>query len=422
MNHSSIAQQVMPLERGDDTPEEEEVEAVFQSPEWDPDGGQGASPQLRRSARKRKSTAGDDSFKSTSSKKKKKVSPGKMPKTARSPNKPQADQASGGQSFEALLLAMEGRLSAKFDKASEAAKDAALQAKLNSESLEQLESRVDANENCLMDALRESEARIMASVQDKLQELVEVKVKDMVNAQLHAAGFDQEMTAADLTMRDSAMGGPPRSSSSYAATAARGTSTTVSSLNTTKQDRHEAGFDLARRQLRLWPIKGGKMEGLTEFLKENLHMDDSFVKDELGSVQLTRTKEPRNKNKDEYVVTFESKHIRDAVKAAAPNLANYRETAGMRLQIPAHLQRDFQALMNLSYDLKKRHPGLKRNVKFDEDDCGLFMDIKTSEDSSWRRVKPEQAKAANKKRGRDGLRAMKENELQELLEGSNEDE
>ena len=56
----------------------------------------------------------------------------------------------------------------------------------------------------------------------------------------------------------------------------------------------------------------------------------------------------------------------------------------MRLHVPDHLQRDFQALMNLSFDLKKRHPGLKRNIKFDEEDMGLFMDLKLGEDKDWK--------------------------------------
>ena len=97
----------MPEVREVGTGEEEEEEAVFQSPEWDGSGqDQGASPQLRRSARKRKSTAGDDSLLKGSSSKKKKASPGKMPKTARSPPKTQAniDPSKTGQSFEALLL------------------------------------------------------------------------------------------------------------------------------------------------------------------------------------------------------------------------------------------------------------------------------------------------------------------------------
>ena len=93
-----------------------------------------------------------------------------MPKTARSPPKAQGNaqaktpQDNPTQSFEALLIAMENRLSAKLEKASQAAQRAADRAELNCEGIVQLESRVDANEECLMAALKESETRILAKV------------------------------------------------------------------------------------------------------------------------------------------------------------------------------------------------------------------------------------------------------------------
>ena len=107
--------------------------------------------------------------------------------------------------------------------------------------------------------------------------------------------------------------------------------------------------------------------------------------------------------------------MRDAVKASASNLANFRETAGMRLHVPNHLQRDFHALMNLSYDLKKKHPALKKNIKFDEEDGGLFMDPKLEEESDWKRVKPLHAIAANKKRRTQRTKSLGEEELMSLL-------
>ena len=157
-------------------------------------------------------------------------------------------------------------------------------------------------------------------------------------------------------------------------------------------------------------------------MKNKLRLSESFIEEELGSVVLSKPKEPKNKNKHEYIAVFESKQIRDAVKAAAPNLANFRETAGMRLHIPDHLQRSFQTLMNLSYDLKKQHPALKRNVKFDEEDGDLYMDIKLNDTSDWRRVKPEQAAAANKQRRSDRTRDLGEADLKSLLASSEEDE
>ena len=349
-----------------------------------------------------------------------------MPKVQRTPPKGQDDSGKGepGQpaaGFEALLLAMEGRLSAKLEKASEASRKAAEQAKLNSESLEQLESRVDANEEYLMNALKESEARIMAKVTSQMEDIVQGQVKDMVAAQLTAAGFDPELSAADLTVRRSAM--QATSSVSYAGMAAakppaRQAITERSTLS--KEDRRETSFWVARRSLRLWPLLGGSRESLEDYVRTKLRMDQSFVDEELGQVAMRKPKEPRNRNTDEYIVTFETKQIRDAVKAAAANLANYRETAGMRLHVPDHLLRGFQALMNLSFDLKKKNPNLKRNVKFDEEDCGLYMDLKMNETADWKRVKPEQAAAATKNRRGGRTRSMGEDELRGLLGEENE--
>ena len=400
--------------------EVEEEEAVFLSPEWDPtqeDQDQGASPKLRRSARKRKSTAGDGSMvNGSASKKKKKVTPEKMPKVARSPPKtaPAPDQQ--GQSFEALLLAMENRLAAKIERASEASKEAAQQAKLNCEGLEQLESRVDANEECLMAALRETEARITARVDKQIEDAMASKVKEMVDSQLLAAGFDQNMTAADMSVRSSvrqdAVAGR-----SYAGAAAEGQKWQQQVQPPSKEDRREVKFNLARRSLRLWPIEEDSREALDAFLVEKLRLDRDFVRQEVGEVAMKRTREPRNKNKNEFVITFETKQVRDAIKAAAPNLANFRESAGMRLHIPDHLQKEFHALMNLSYDLKKKHPGLKRNIKFDEDDGGLFMDFRLNDDNGteWKRVKPAQAVRANGKRKEGRTRSTNDEELQLLL-------
>ena len=320
---------------------------------------------------------------------------------------------------------MEGRLSAKLEKASEASREAAQQARLNSESLEQLESRVDANEEFLMNALRESEARITAQVQSKVEEAVCSKVKDMVSAQLAAAGFDQELSAGDLSMRQSARGSVSHTicepSTSYAGAAVAQPVSDRPVFTASRSEKQEVKFWTARRSLRLWPLPGGSKESLEVFLRQKLRLDKEFVDEELGQVAISRTKEPRNKNKDEFIVTFESKQIRDAVKAAAPNLANHRDSAGMRLQVPDHLQRDFKALMNLSYDLKKRHPNLKRNVKFDEDDYGLFMDIKLNESGDWKRVKPAQAHRATKNRKTNTTLLLEESELQSML-GPSEDE
>ena len=147
-------------------------------------------------------------------------------------------------------------------------------------------------------------------------------------------------------------------------------------------------------------------------------MDKGIVENEMGIVHIRKNRDPRSKVKDEVIVEFETKEVRDAVKAQGPNLANFRKEAGIRLHLPNHLQKDFKALMGLSYDLKKKNADLRRNVKFDETDLGLYIDLQLEKEGQWRRVKPEQARMANEKsRSRGGPETMDAEELSTLLGG-----
>lgn len=145
---------------------------------------------LRRSNQKRKSVSVPQTQgmpRGSSSKKKKVASPRDkqkdMPGVARSPEQPQRQQQArkegpaqgeqGGQGFEALLLAMEARLSAKIEN--------------------QLELKVNANDARMQEALARSEVKITTEVGKQ--------VKNMVDDQLKAAGLDQDLSAADLSVR-----------------------------------------------------------------------------------------------------------------------------------------------------------------------------------------------------------------------------
>ena len=156
------------------------------------------------------------------------------------------------------------------------------------------------------------------------------------------------------------------------------------------------------------------MSGVKEFLKERLALDERFVEEDMGSVIVRRNVERKPKNKDEVCVEFENKQVRDAIKAQGPNLAKFRDEAGMRLEIPDGLQKDFKALMALAYDLKQTRKELKRNVKFDEENLGLFMDIQSAKDGEWKRIRPHQAHRAMKER-RGGPADMDEEEILSLL-------
>ena len=146
----------------------------------------------------------------------------------------------------------------------------------------------------------------------------------------------------------------------------------------------------------------------------------------MGPVTIRRNVEKKPKYKDEVCVIFESKQIRDRVKAQGTNLANYRDQAGMRLQIPDNLQKDFKALMSLAYDLKKKNKELRRNVKFEEETLGLYMDIQTERDGDWKRIRPHQAyrvlQARREDRVGDGPADLNEEEIESLLNVSAEEE
>ena len=120
---------------------------------------------------------------------------------------------------------------------------------------------------------------------------------------------------------------------------------------------------------------------MDHFLENKLRLDKDFIENDVGDVEIRKHIERRPKHKDEVRVTFQSKQVRDVVQAKASNLANYGEEAGMRIHLPDHLQKDFKVLMNLAFDLKKRNPQLRRNVKFDEETMNLYMDMQIDPDS-----------------------------------------
>ena len=204
------------------SPEEQfEVEGTARGADKD----QGASPILRRSTRKRKSTASvTDMSKNSGSKKKKPSSPANsraedpcksMPKIPRTPQSgastPSAPAAAGGQTpsqgqttdnvIEQLLHGMESRLITRMEATNQAVNEAVSQTRMTNDCLVNLEEKVDANEENLRKALEEAEFRMMGKLQEtevRMMGKLQDTVKDMVTEQLRAAGFDPDLTAGAL--------------------------------------------------------------------------------------------------------------------------------------------------------------------------------------------------------------------------------
>ena len=200
---------------GSDTEEPEDV--VFLSPDESPtkEGDQGASPALRRSNRKRKSVtaAGTTAMtKGSSSKKKKPCTPNNkksIPKVVRSPpsggsktdkqtEEKDKDKEQDMSQFEKLLRAMEDRLTSRMEANNKGVEEAVKLAQSTNEALNNLEEKVDSNDERLREMVVESEERVMLSIEAneaKVLGVVKGKLKGMVDDQLREAGFDPELTA-----------------------------------------------------------------------------------------------------------------------------------------------------------------------------------------------------------------------------------
>ena len=199
-----------------------------------------------------------------------------------------------------------------------------------------------------------------------------------------------------------------------------GTESMLSLTNCPKQERYWK----ARRSLRLWPIEGegeNLRVGLQIFLSQRLRLGEDILSD-VGDCSLRRIPSPKgNSNiKNEVTVEFPSTDLRDAVRSAAFNLAGHPD-AGIRLEIPHHLMSNFKALNAASYKLKQRHKNCKRNIKYADEDFDLVLDFKTSENDRWRRLKPAQARELMLNEG-EAAEEISTADLTEILDGRPGDE
>ena len=146
-------------------------------------------------------------------------------------------------------------------------------------------------------------------------------------------------------------------------------------------------------------------------------MDPDFIS-RIGQVSIAPCPNPRSNIKNECLVTFATKQIRDAVKAGAVNLKGDK-TAGVRIDVPCFLSSNFKALEAMGYNLKQTHKDLRRSIKFDDDKLDFFLDFRKNEESKWQRVRPDKAKKVRDTRPRplgDEPEELTEEELAALFD------
>ena len=140
----------------------------------------------------------------------------------------------------------------------------------------------------------------------------------------------------------------------------------------------------------MWPIPGPDMRAsVIVFLTDQLGLGPSFLA-EAGPFMVERHYTPRNPTQEEAVVFFRNPNVRDAVKSASINLAG--KSAGVRIHLPVHLRANFRHLDSLIFELKKKHPNLKRGIKFNDDDLDILADVRLDEGKKWRRLLPAAAR------------------------------
>lgn len=87
-------------------------------------------------------------------------------------------------------------------------------------------------------------------------------------------------------------------------------------------------------------------------------------------------------------------------------LAKYRSddgkpTAGMRIHLPDYLQSTHKTLIDVGFDLRRKHGNtLRKYVKFDDQIADLYLEVKIPGTFSWLRIDPAQAKQMKEKTNR----------------------
>ena len=198
----------------------------------------------------------------------------------------------------------------------------------------------------------------------------------------------------------------------------------VDPMMITDDQRRRDKYWASRRSIRIWPVKAPDDEyslriATGEFLAKKLKMPGTNL--DLSKIQRVRKiKTPRGTNKitDELLVTFIDVQARDHAMSHAKNLAEFSKTMtdrpGIRLDYPDFLGPDFRSLETFGARMRARcGEGFKRNIRFDDDNLRLYMDINMPSQDSWTSITPEIAKETkpeeDKKKAESLKRIIREN-------------
>ena len=164
----------------------------------------------------------------------------------------------------------------------------------------------------------------------------------------------------------------------------------------------------------MWPITGSDLTAaVLTFLTSRLLAPDGMVAADDFEVRRVAPR-PDSDAKDPALVTFMSLQLRDEVKQLGRNLRGSDRTVGLQIEPPDHLRSHYQALQKMAFEMKRKFPSLRRNIKFYDMDLALVMDVQTTAGGPWKTVGYEDAKIALK-RSRARTDSFSLGELEEIV-------
>ena len=272
-----------------------------------------------------------------------------------------------------------------------------------------IESKIDTLSTKLESRLDKTEAAI-SETQEELREIKEIASEANIRKIVGAALADRPEASREPGLR-------PRpfrafdSGPGFASTPARPNE----GGNTEAKDER---YWLARRQLRIWPVtdssSGGLEAGVRDFLRDRLLVSESRLPSIKFTVQPIESRRD-SAIKDQVVVTFDDSRTRDEVKSKTTNLRGSDKGVGCQLEPPDHLRGQYAAFQNLAFCLKKKNPELKRNIKFDDRELSLIMDIKT--DEGWKTIEYQAARDLLRRRTQRS-NSISRRQLKDILNAS----
>ena len=172
-------------------------------------------------------------------------------------------------------------------------------------------------------------------------------------------------------------------------------------------DVKEERYLLARKSLHVWPLERASPDALRQFAKNYLDMtDEEFASYEIISITKCRHL-PQARIQSEYSVQFASINERDLFRSYAPRLQRHQRSAGMRLALPDFLVSPFKTLEHEAFRIVQRRPGTKRNLRFDDANRAIVLDVKLP-GASWVRITYEDVAQAKGARRRERVPAVAE--------------